>query len=150
MAAWQVWLIVSGVLFFAELLLPGFLVACFGFGCLAAAGVSWLGGSLSLQFLAFSIVSLIVFFGVRPFVIRLLYLWSQPTRTNVDALVGRVGIVTVALDPDTGQGRVKVGGEDWRGMPLGDAVIAPGEKVEVVRVDGAKLVVRLAAREKEE
>ena len=66
---------------------------------------------------------------------------SSDIKTNVDALVGKVGIVAERIDPATGRGRVLVEGENWRGASLMDTPLEPGTRVMVVRVDGAILYV---------
>lgn len=148
-SAWHIWVIVGLVLFIAEILIPGFLVACFGVGCMAAALAAGVGGGTAWQLFAFSVGTLVVYFTIRPVVLRYLYPKDDTRKTNVDALVGRVGVVTIALDPQSGTGRVKVGGEDWRGVPMDDVTIDVGQRVEVVRVDGTKLLVRPVTGSKE-
>jgi len=148
-SAWHIWVIVGLALFIAEILIPGFLVACFGVGCMGAALAAGLGGGATWQLLAFSVGTLIVYFGIRPLVLRYCYHRDAVVRTNVDALAGRHGVVTVTIDPDTGAGRAKVGGEDWRAVTLDDITIEPGQRIEVVRVDGTKLIVRPVGTSKE-
>jgi membrane protein implicated in regulation of membrane protease activity len=59
----------------------------------------------------------------------------------VEALLGRTGTVTEAIEPGTGRGRVLIEGEDWRGMTLDAQALPAGTKVSVVQVDGTQLVV---------
>jgi membrane protein implicated in regulation of membrane protease activity len=59
----------------------------------------------------------------------------------VEALVGRIGVVSEAIEPGTGRGRVLVEGEDWRGTSLDERVLPAGTKVSVIQVDGTQLVV---------
>ncbi len=70
-------------------------------------------------------------------------------RTNVDALVGKSGIVTRQFDPVTRVGRVTIEGEDWRGTLLEaetGATLDPGTRVVVIQVDGSTLVVEREAQ----
>ena len=142
MDVWHVWVIAGIALFIAEILIPGFLVACFGVGCLASAVLAALGLGAKWQLLGFSVATLVVYFAIRPLFLKHIYKKSSTVRTNVDALVGCVGVVTVAIDPDDHSGRVKVRGEDWRGVSPDGVAIAPGRKVEVLEVDGTKLLVK--------
>ena len=146
---WKVWVIAAIVLFIAEIVIPGFLVACFGVGCLASAVVAAVDLGLKWQLLAFSIGTLVVYFTIRPLFLKHFYNKVSPVKTNVDALVGIVGVVTETLDADAHTGRVKVRGEDWRGVAADESVIEAGRKVEVVQVDGTKLVVRPVAATQE-
>ena len=61
----------------------------------------------------------------------------MPSRT--EALVGRDAIVTHAIDPTVGAGRVNVAGEDWAARSA--EAIAAGSKVRVVGSDGIVLEV---------
>ena len=149
MEIWHCWVIAAIVLFIAELIIPGFLVACFGVGCLTSALFAGLDFGGRWQLAGFSAGTLLVYFTIRPFVIRHLYKTSVLVKTNVNALVGKVGVVTQTLDPHNRTGRVKVRGEDWRGVPLDDVVIEAGERVEVVKVAGTKLLVKIATTRKE-
>jgi membrane protein implicated in regulation of membrane protease activity len=64
----------------------------------------------------------------------------SPTRTNVDALVGRETVAKTDIDPVDG-GVVKLMGELWLCRPVYDKVIKEGAKVRVVRVEGVSLMV---------
>src|SRR5207245_8863810 len=92
----------------------------------------------ALSFAAGTLLSLV---GIRPFLLRHLHPSGSAIRTNVDALAGKVGIVSERIDPGTGKGRVLVAGEDWRAASLVDAEVEPGARVLVVRVAGATLYV---------
>lgn len=146
---WHVWLIIGIVFFIVEIFTPGFLLACFGVGCLASGLVSFLGVGVGIQVIAFSVSTLAVFFGIRPFVLKYLSSSGANTKTNVDALVGKIGLVSERIDPSTNEGRVAIGGDDWRALSVDEAAIEVGEKVIVVKVDGTKLLVKPVPRKKE-
>lgn len=147
--AWHIWVIVAIVLFIAEIFTPGFLLACFGVACLAAGLVSFFGLRIEVQIITFSISTIVVFFGIRPFMLKYFYSSAAKIKTNVDALVGKTGIVSERIDPNTNKGRVIVGGEDWKGVSIDETVIEVGEKITVVKVDGTKLLVKHLSKEKE-
>lgn len=139
MEAWHVWVIAAVVLFIAELLTPGFVLACFGVGAFGAAVAAAAGASLALQVVAFSAATLLVFWQARPVLVR--YFQEAPAaRTNVDALVGRVARVTLPIGPDT-PGRVALDGDDWKAEVHGGRAVGAGERVRVVRVDSVTLIV---------
>ena len=63
-----------------------------------------------------------------------------PVRTGQESLVGRLGVVRNDLSP---HGIVQVGGELWSaGAVEGEENLLKGTRVEVVRVDGIRLLVR--------
>jgi membrane protein implicated in regulation of membrane protease activity len=78
---------------------------------------------------------------VRPFLLARLRLKGGEVRTNVDALIGKTGVVTEAIDPIAGRGRVLVDGEDWRGATIDDTKLLPGTRITVVQVEGTTLKV---------
>jgi membrane protein implicated in regulation of membrane protease activity len=60
-------------------------------------------------------------------------------RTNVDAVIGKSGIVIKEIEKNT-VGRVKVGNEQWRAQA--EETIKEGDEIIVTRVTGATLSVR--------
>lgn len=147
MSDWQVWIVLSALLLVAEMFAPGFWLASIAVGCLAAGIAGLLPIGLLGQILVFAGGSLASLFGLRPVLVRR-FLHSRGTEvlTNVEALVGKTGVVTRRIDPVTRIGRVVVDGEDWRGTLLeGGGVIEPGTRVIVVQVDGSTLVVEKEA-----
>ncbi len=137
MHEWQVWLVASLLLFVAEMLAPGFWLLSVAVGCLVAGVVSLVVPGAVVPALSFAAGTLLSLVGIRPFLLRHLHPRGTEIRTNVDALAGRVGIVSERIDPATGKGRVLVEGEDWRAASLMDAAT----RVMVVRVEGATLYV---------
>lgn len=77
----------------------------------------------------------IVGFGLRKIVQSMK---PRPT-TGQEGLVGAMGIVKVALDP---QGSVFVWGERWQASSEDDQPISVGERVKVTEVDGFRLKVK--------
>ena len=82
--------------------------------------------------------------GIMFFVIMLIGVRAQkrPVSMGAESLVGRVGIVRTGLAP---RGQVQLGGELWTAELLdGEEALSPDAKVEVVGVDGLRLLVRKA------
>jgi len=141
MEAWHTWLIIGVILFILEIFTPGFVVACFGIGCLAGGLMDYLNLGFGYQIIAFSVVSLILFFTLRPFVVKHLYKTGENLKTNVDALIDQIGIVEEKIDPVENTGRVIVRGDNWKAISLNDEIIEKGERVQVKKIDGVKLYV---------
>ncbi len=80
------------------------------------------------------LVIIAVSFGVRA-----LY---RPATTGAAGMVGQVGVVRSALDPE---GQVLIDGELWRAVSR-DGPVGPGEAVEVRAMDGLTLTVARSAR----
>src|SRR6266568_153906 len=138
---WQVWLVAALLLFVAEMAAPGFWLLSVAVGCLAAGLVSLVAPGVLVPVLSFAAGTLLSLVGIRPFLLRYLHPRSSGIRTNVDALAGKLGIVSERIDPGTGKGRVQVEGEDWRAASIMDTALEPGTRVMVVRVEGATLYV---------
>jgi membrane protein implicated in regulation of membrane protease activity len=111
---WHIWIILAVILLIVEIFTPAFLAACLAIGCIFAGISSSMAFGVKIQLLAFSIGTLISFFGVRPFILKYGHKKSGDLKTNVDALVGKSGKVTVTIDNFQNQGRVTVEGDDWK------------------------------------
>jgi membrane protein implicated in regulation of membrane protease activity len=140
--AWHVWLIIAIGLFIAEIFVPGFVLGSFGIGCLFSALAALFDMHLKIQLVTFSVLTLATFFAVRPIFLKYFYSPASKIQTNIDALVGKTGLVSEKIDPDANKGRVIVGGEDWRAVSADGNWVEEGEKVKVVSVEGTKLFVR--------
>ena len=89
-------------------------------------------------FLAVSIV-LLVF--TRPLAVK--YFNKDRVRTNVESMIGRQAIVVSEIDNLQGIGQVTVGGQEWSARSEDDSKnLTVGPVVEVVAVNGVKLIVR--------
>ena len=62
------------------------------------------------------------------------------TRTNVDALIGKVGIAKTDIDTLDG-GVTKLMGEIWLSRTEDEEIIKEGSKVRVIRTEGVSLIV---------
>jgi membrane-bound serine protease (ClpP class) len=84
-----------------------------------------------------SIGSGALFFVVMMFAVRA---QLTPVRMGLESLTGRVGVARSDLQPN---GLVQLGGEQWSAeLAPGEGPLVRGEQVEVVGVQGLKLVVR--------
>lgn len=92
-----------------------------------------------LQILLFLAIGLVLVVATRPLCRR--FLSTKEEKTNVDAIVGKVCIVTEEIRNIEEQGEVKVGGLCWSARSVDGRVIAMGEQVTVREVQGVKLIV---------
>jgi membrane protein implicated in regulation of membrane protease activity len=141
MEPWHVWLIAALALLISEMASGDFWLTCLAVGCIAAAGVGVLSLGLPLQIIAFAGGTLLSLLGLRPALRRRLRIGHDVVRTNVDALPGKVGTVTVRIGGGGAAGRALVEGEDWRVTSSDDMPIEAGTRVMVLQVDGSTLVV---------
>jgi membrane protein implicated in regulation of membrane protease activity len=144
---WQIWVVLAALLLVAEMFAPGFWLASLAVGCLAAGLAALLPLGLLGEILVFAGTTVGSLFGLRPVLVRrFLHARGMEVRTNVEALVGKSGVVVQRFDPVTRLGRVKVEGEDWRSALVeGGTPLEPGTRIMVVQVDGSTLVVEKEA-----
>ncbi len=111
----------------------------FAGGAIAGCICALCGVPLYLQTLVFVGVSAILLLATRPFVKKVLKLKTHAT--NSDSNIGKTGLVTEQIDNVKGIGQVNLAGMLWTARSVDDAVIEPGMKVRVERIEGVKLIV---------
>jgi len=136
---WGIWLGLMVLFLIAEASTVSMTTLWFAIGALAALIASAAGGELWLQIVLFLAVSALLLALLRPAAKR--YFTPKLTRTNVDAVVGKTGRVTVAIDNIEGLGQVKLEGQDWSARSESGEQISEGTQVKVCRVEGVKVFV---------
>ena len=140
---WQLWIAAALVLLICEVFVPGFVLACLGVGACGGALAASLGAGFALQLTVTAATSLIAFVFLRPLALR--FGFSGPdTATGVEALIDKKARVTKAFDPQTGLGRCKIDGDDWRSeLETPENNVPPvGSMVRIVRVESNTLIVQ--------
>ena len=138
---WQFWIILSGLFFIIEMATVGFLVFWFGIGSLIAMIVSLFTANIAIQTSVFVFSSAVLLFFTRPLVNKLTQN-DEDVQTNAYSIIGKKGIVIKEIDPILEQGQVKIGTEVWSAKTLGDKKVKEGTQIEVVKIDGVKVVVK--------
>ncbi len=111
----------------------------FAAGALVAMLISFLGAPLWLQILLFLAVSSALVVLLWPFIKK--YLNPQLKKTNLDAIIGSIGIVTADIDNIQAVGQVKLGAMEWTARSTSGNAIPKGTKVKVDRIEGVKAFV---------
>lgn len=111
----------------------------FAGGALVALVAAMLGAELWLQIVLFAVVSAVLLIALRPVAKKLFT--PRLTPTNVDAVIGAQGIVTVAIDNIHATGRVKLGSQEWAARSTDGQPIDAGVQVQVDKVEGVKVYV---------
>lgn len=134
------WVIVILVAVLIEVVTLGNLVSIwFAVGAAAAWLVQGVGGEFTLQVIAFISVSILAVLAIRPLAAS--YLRGNVIATNTDRLIGR----QVTLDKGITYemwGEVKFNGLTYAAISADNRDIETGERVEIVAIEGAKLIVR--------
>ena len=113
----------------------------FAAGALGALITASLGGNLTLQLIVFTLISGILLAFTRPLLKKLFPNKFIPTNSELE--VGKTAVVTEAIDNETGEGRVRLGGVNWAAVSADGAKIPAESVVSVTEVRSAKLAVIL-------
>ena len=137
---WYFWLIAAGIFFIFEAATHGFLMFWLGIAALITVGASFFTDSILVQTSIFLISSCVLIPFTKPMVNKFVH--NFPTKPmNSLSLVGRQAIVIVEINTTLGTGQVKVNGETWSARCQEGTTIPKDTEVEVVAVEGAKLLV---------
>ena len=139
----ETWLI---ILWFAVILISAFIEintmdltsVWFSIGALLAFIFAIIGFGWVTQLSVFLGVSILLLLSVRP--IAKNYFRTNIVSTNADRLVGKVAVCTKEIQPGD-RGQVKVDGQFWTAITPGDDTVLVDEKVEILAIDGVKLIV---------
>lgn len=134
-----VWLVLMVVFLIAEAATVTMVSLWFAAGALAALVIGLLHGPLWLQIGAFVAVSAVLLLLLRPLVRR--YVAPKITATNADSVIGKTGLVTVAIDNVAATGQVKLGGMVWTARSTSGGSIDTGTMIRVDRIEGVKVFV---------
>lgn len=136
------WTAVIAAALVVEGLTAGLTTIWFAAGAAVALGVCALGFGSAAQIGAFVVSSGIFLAATRPLVRRITR--KNAERTNADACVGKIGIVTEKIDTVNSTGQVKVGGVCWSARA--DEDIDVGERVVVEEIRGVHVLVKKCER----
>ena len=101
--------------------------------------VSFFTTNIIIQCIVFLISSVILILATKPFAKK--FLNNENIVTNVNSLIGKKAIVIQDNLKSTGQ--VKIGGEIWSAQSESNDIISKDTEVEIVKIDGVKLIVKL-------
>ena len=107
---------------------------------MVASIAGFLGADLVWQIILFMVVSLVLLIVLRPLAKKKML--KHVTPTNVDSLIGQVYPVLSKIGPGHEAGQIKIGDVEWRAISEDGAEIPESTPVEILRVEGSKLVVK--------
>lgn len=138
--AWQLLLIVGGVLAISEIFVPGFVMLPIGIGFLLTAGVA----AFTDQWVV--LLACLAVFEAGTFWIFQKHLkkYQQKTKayTGAEGMVGQEATVT-ELIPRGGLGYVKLYGDVWQARSVHGGEIPVGSRVIIAKTEGNKVCVEL-------
>ena len=134
-----VWLVLLVAFLAVEAATVTILSLWFAAGALAAMIAALLGAALWLQVLLFLAVSTLTLLALRPLCRK--YLRPRLTATNVDSVIGSIGLVTAPIDNLSAVGQVKLGAMEWSARSSSGDPIPAGTRIRVDRIEGVKVFV---------
>lgn len=137
-----IWLGLTVAFLVAEAATVTVVALWFAAGALAAMAAALLGGGIFLQTGVFLAVSAVALTALRPLVRK--YLTPKLTATNIDSVIGSIGIVTADIDNIVASGKVKLNGMEWSARSSSGEPICQGTRIRVDRIEGVKVFVSLA------
>ena len=111
----------------------------FAAGALAALIASLLHAPLWLQAVLFFAVSAALLACLRPVIRK--HFTPKLSKTNLDAVIGSEGYVTVDIDNLSATGTVKLGAMEWTARSVDGSSIKAGTRVKVEKIEGVKVFV---------
>lgn len=144
-AVWLALLILFAVV---EALTVGLASIWFAAGALVALLSTYFTANIWLQIVLFFLVSAVTMILVRPLTRK--YLEPRVSPTNADRILGAAATVTQEVDNLKGTGTVQVGTMPWSARSEDGRVLAVGEQVTVLRIEGVKLFVAPVSNLKKE
>lgn len=139
LSASVLWLIAAAVLAIIEAVTLGLTTIWFAGGAVAASISAMVGAPLWVQGLLFLVVSVLLLYFTRPIVKRKLKVGKE--KTNVDAMIGKTGLVIESIRPFS-VGQVKVDGLVWSAAAKDScSTIEKDASVKIEHIEGVKLIV---------
>lgn len=138
---WIFWLVIFIVTLIIEATGPNLVSIWFALGALVSLIISFIPGvAWWIQLIVFVLVAGASLLALRPVFKR--FLKRNIFKSNIDSFAGKRGFVKEEIS-FLKPGLVKIGDVSWSALPLDkDETIAVDEIVEVVTVNGNKLIVK--------
>jgi len=136
------WLIVFAVAVIIEINTPTFFAIWFGVSAVLALILNLLDVSLYIQIPVFIVLTTVLILSSEFILRKELHMLGKPFKSNINAIIGKTGVVTKAVDGFSYNGEVLIEGRRWSAISADGSNIPEGTKVEVVNIEGVKLIVK--------
>ena len=137
------WLIVAIFFVAIDILTSAFVFCWFGIGAVVSIVLSLMNVKFAIQFIAFTVVSLIAIAIGYPLTKNAVKKSVKHTPLLEETYIGK----TFTAEKDIEEtGRVKVGGNYWTTENVGKKILK-GQKFQVTGIDGNKLIIKVVMEE---
>lgn len=134
-----IWLVVAIVFAIGEAITPSLTLIWFSIGALAVFVLSSFIDSILVQIILFAIISITLLFIATKKIVKKDE--SYKYNTNLQGMIGKRGIVKSNILEDK-TGIVVVDGEEWSAISINNDTINEKDIVEVIKIEGVKLIVK--------
>ena len=134
-----VWFALMVLFIFMEATTVSLVSTWFAVGSLVAMITALLGGKFWIQVVLFFVVSVALLLALRPLTKK--FFTPRLAKTNIDSVIGAVGMVTVEINNVLATGQVKLGAMEWTARSTSGVPIEKGTLVKVDRIEGVKVFV---------
>lgn len=135
----SIWIFLILLFSVIEMAGPALVSIWFVAGALAALLVTFLGASINIQIIVFLVVSFVCLIFARKFTVN--YLNVGKVKTNVEDFIGKRAVVIKEIS-EFSYGEIKLKGVVWTAKSFDNRTIEAKCEVEVVAIEGVKLVVK--------
>lgn len=140
METWHIFITIGIIAFITEIFTPGFVFGSIGVGAIFFSVGSYFELELKWQISSFTFGVALTFFLIRPLMAKYGY-GKDKIKTNQDALIDKIGIVTEEINQLCNTGRISIDGDDWKVKTSSNETVETGKKVKVVAIDSIILIV---------
>jgi len=145
--AWVVWLALILIFIIIEVNTLEFTFLMLALGSVGGLVAGLFGAPWWMQLITAAVLAQLLIFVVRPPLLQRLRRGGDPALSNIDALIGLAGTVTMPFADRAGQVKL-VNGDVWTARlahGVDDIPLAPGARIVVTSIDGATAVVTPAS-----
>lgn len=135
----SLWLIIFIITLVVEALTTSLVSIWFSIGALSSFITSYITDNTLIQIIVFVITSVIALIITKPIIKK--YIKKDIIKTNCNNLIGKFALVTEEVT-DKNIGKVKVDGQIWSALNKDKGTIDADSEVEVLSIEGVKLIVR--------
>lgn len=134
-----IWLVIFILTLVVEALTTSLVCVWFSVGSLFSFITSYITNNTLIQILVFVLTSIITLIFTKPIIKK--YIKKDIIKTNCNEVIGKIALVIEEIT-DKNMGKVKVSGQIWSAINEGKGTIDADSEVEVLSIEGVKLIVR--------
>lgn len=141
--AWIGWLVLIAVFLVIEMLTLDFTFLMLALGSAVGLLMGFIGLPLWAQLVIAAVAAALFILVLRPPLLKRLHRGEDPTKSNVEALIGLRGTALADVTQVTGQVKVS-NGDTWTARSETAVMIPQGAPVLIAAINGATAIVRPA------